>query len=326
MVAPAIIAAARVLGGIVAKKVVPRALPHIRTAAKTARSVVAPKIAQITGRGPAPKAAASALKQYTQGTSKGASIAAGSRLASKIIPKSRTGKVLAAITVGPVAKDLYGRMRPSASRSSGQSLATTSRESIMGGYSEVGGVDSGEGGPMPTIGSAAQLGRIPAIAGLLKDPKVKGALVAAGLLAAGAEALGIIDVIPGVGRPKAKKRKAAKRRKPTKKRKGKKRVSKKKATFKALAREWKKLSPRGKARYEGKFSAYIKVHREMRITAKTRKPAKRRKTTTKRKRLGRRQPAAVKKQQSKMKAGARAWKKYHGPKDYRAFMSSYLKR
>lgn len=325
MVAPALLAAARV----VAPKVVQKVLPKVATKTATVRTAVSPVVQKYAPQvAMSAKKAQTALKGYTSPTSKGTSIAAGASLASKVVPKSLTGKIVAGAVVAPVAKDLYGKI--GGGEKSGQSLATTGRADLYGGYSEVGGVESGAMGVMPTIGSAARVGALPQIQSLIADPRVKGALVAGGLLAAGAEALGIIDVIPGVGRPKAKKKTTAKRKKTTAKTAtARRKATAKKYSFKELAKRWKKLSPAQKAKYEGMFSEYIKVHREKGIAAKTTKrrrktsPVKRRKTT---KTTKRRMPKKVKAQQGKMKAAAKKWRSYKGPMSYREFMSRELKR
>jgi len=331
MVAPALVAAAR----IVATRAAPKVIPRVVTTAKTVKTAVAPTVQKIAPQAAmSVKKAQTAIKGYTKGpTSKGTSIAAGAGLASKLVPKSITGKVIVGATAAPIAKDLYGKI--SGGEKSGQSPATVGRADIYGGYSEVGGVESGAMASMPTIGSAARVGALPQIQGLLADPRVKGALVGAGILAAGAEALGIVDIIPGVGRAKAKKTTARKKAKSvtarakTKTTTARRKASAKAGSFKALAKKWKALSPAQKAKYEGKFSDYIKVHRERLIASKPRKKTstKKRKTTKKRTTAkGRRMPAKVKAQQGKMKAAAKRWRSYKGNMSYREFMSKELKR
>ncbi len=331
MVAPAIAAAARIVAKKVATKVAPRVAST--STAKAVKTAAAPALAKIGIKsGRSKTIVADAAKKYYSGASKGASISAGTKLASKVIPKSKTGKIIAAATIAPVAKDLYGKLPTSSRSGSGGNVALTSRNELAGGFSEVGGVEGGAFEAMPTVGSAARIGALPQVQSLIADPKIKAALVGVGLVGAAAEALGVIDVIPGVGRPKAKT--AAKKRKTTAKKK--KATSAKKraagATFKALAAKWKKLSPQAKARYEGRFSEYIKVHREKAIASKSKprpkkRTTKKRTTKTKRKTGGkRRQTAAVKKQQSKMRAAAKKWKSYKGNLSYQAFMSRELKR
>ena len=332
MVAPAIAAAARLIG----KKLIPKLAKT--ASAKRIATVAAPALAKIgikTGR--SKTIVADAARKYYQGSSKGASIAAGSqiaRLGSKVVPKSLTGKIIVGATVAPIAKDLYGKLGTSSKAQSGMSPALAERGDIFGGYTEVGGVEGGALGAMPTVGSAARIGALPQIQGLLRDPKVQGALVAAGVIAAGAEALGIIDIIPGVGKAKKAKAKAKAKKKTTV---GKRKTAAKRAagaTFKALAKKWKKLSPAAKARYEGMFSEYIKVHREKAISAKSRpKPKKRttqkrttKKRTTQKRTVGKRKMSSgMKKQQAKMRAAAKKWKSYKGRMSYQAFMSKALR-
>jgi len=330
MVAPALVAAAGVAGRLGLKQVAKRALPTVASKAKDLKPVVTAGLSKLGIKsGTSAKRAQEALKTYGSGTSKGASISAGAKLASKVIPKTKTGKVLTAITVAPVAKDLYGKIGTTSKASSGGNLALTDRNDLAGGFTEVGGVEGGAFEGMPSIGSAAQIAKLPQVSGLLSDPKVKAALVGVGLVGAAAEAAGIIDVIPGVGRPKAKRRKTTKKKTTKKKTTAKKRAAG--ATFKALAKKWKKLSPQAKARYEGRFSEYVKVHREKAISSKSKPRYKKKrkttkKTTTKRKGGKRRQTAAVKRQQSKMRAAAKKWKKYNGKLSYQEFMSRELKR
>lgn len=331
MVAPAVAAAASLLGRAGAKQVIKRAVPTVATKSKNIKPVVTAGLSKLGIKtGTSATKAKTALQTYTQGVSKGASISAGAKLASKVVPKSKTGKIIAAATVAPIAKDLYGKVGTTSKASSGGNISLTERNELAGGFTEVGGVEGGAFEAMPTIGSAAKIGALPQVQGLISDPKIKAALAGVGLVGAAAEALGVIDVIPGVGRPKAK---TAKKRKTTAKKK--KTTAKTRAagaSFKALAKKWKKLSPQAKARYEGRFSEYIKVHREKAISSKSKpKYKKRTKRTTKRttkKRTGgkRKQTSAVKRQQSKMKAAAKKWKSYKGNLSYQAFMSRELKK
>lgn len=328
MVAPAIIAAARVAAPKVVARLAPKVVPRATTAAKTVRTAAAPALAKLGVKTTTPKAAQTAIKTYAQGTSKGASIAAGAKLASKVVPKTATGKIITAAALTPVAKDLYGKVKTSSKSGAGMSPSITGREEIYGGFSEVGGVEGGAFEAMPTVGSAARVGALPQVQGLLADPKVKAALVGVGLIGAAAEAAGVIDVIPGFGRPKAK---TTKKRKTTKKTTAKKTAAKRAAgaSFKALAAKWKKLSPQAKARYEGRFSEYIKVHREKAISSKSKPTYKKRTTkrTTKKRSGGKRKMSGkMKAQQSKMRAAAKKWKSYKGSMSYKDFMSKELKR
>lgn len=103
----------------------------------------------------------------------------------------------------------------------------------------------------------------------------------------------------------AERRKAAKK-KPSK--------TSKDPTFKILSKEWKKLSKGDKEYYEGKFSEYVKVQKDMRTKAGT-------KTTKKKtgKKTGKKTT-----QQNRMKAAAKKWKKYTGKLSYQDFMSKEL--
>lgn len=108
------------------------------------------------------------------------------------------------------------------------------------------------------------------------------------------------------------------------------RAARGKYTFAALAKKWNKLSPQNKAKYEGKFSDYVKVHREMGIAAKE--------TTTSR--TSRKRPAGgsqiktrtkrstpqLKRQQTRMKEAAKKWRSYSGRLNYHEFMSKELKK
>ena len=53
--------------------------------------------------------------------------------------------------------------------------------------------------------------------------------------------------------------------------KGKSKLAKVRAYMKQLASKWKKLSQKQKAKYEGKFSEYVKVMMEKKFKAKKRK-------------------------------------------------------
>lgn len=158
----------------------------------------------------------------------------------------------------------------------------------------------------------------------LKNPIVQGALAAAGL-GIGAvvlkKALGKGVVKAVISKVRGGKKKTTTRRKTVAKGKG-------KFTFKALAARWKKLSKSQKAKYENQFSAYIKVHREKGITAKTH--AKPRRVVAGRGKnrgtgKGRNQSTGVKKQQNKMRAAAKKWKSYKGSLKYQDFIKKELR-
>ena len=150
----------------------------------------------------------------------------------------------------------------------------------------------------------------------LKNPVVLGALAAVGI-GVGAYALKktIAKKVIGtvVGKIRGKKKTTAKGKKTSRAK------SNKKYTFAALAKQWKKLSKAGKAKYEGQFSAFIKVKREAGITAK--------KTTTKRKKTtSKKASGTMKKQQNRMRTAAKKWKSYKGNMSYQSFMSKELKK
>ena len=97
-------------------------------------------------------------------------------------------------------------------------------------------------------------------------------------------------------------------------------------SMKGLAKKWKTLSPSSKAKYEGKFSDYVKVKREaIRAKKPSRKTSPKRKTSTKRKASG-----SAKKQQSKMKTAAAKWRKMSAAAkaktSYQKFISKELKK
>lgn len=95
-------------------------------------------------------------------------------------------------------------------------------------------------------------------------------------------------------------------------------------TFKTLSKEWKKLPKGEKDMYEGKFSDYVKVQRDMRSAAAptTTKRAKPKKGKGKAKGKSKKQTA----QQNRMKAAAKKWKKYSGSMSYQEFMSKELNK
>lgn len=236
-------------------------------------------------------------------------------------PMTKLGKVKTAAMIGVGGfglKQTYGFLKPSG------------KEPITGvdGGAEGGEVDTGQGDYRPENDDAGTGSPNP-ITGkgygeYLKNPLVLGALGAAGI-GIGAFALRKTIAKKVIGGAAKKVRGKKKGTKTT--RKGT-RTGTGAYTMKALAKKWKKLSKNTKAKYEGKFSDYIKVHREKGIAAK--------KTTTKRKpqrrnaagkpRFGRRQTPAVKKQQNKMKQAAKAWRKYTGSMSYREFISKELKK
>lgn len=110
--------------------------------------------------------------------------------------------------------------------------------------------------------------------------------------------------------PRAKRKNGAKK-KPSKKSKD--------PTFKTLSKEWKKLSKSEKEYYEGKFSEYVKVQKDMRTKAGT-------KTTKTKKKAGKKQSQKQTTQQNRMKAAAAKWKRYSGKLSYQEFMSKELKK
>lgn len=131
---------------------------------------------------------------------------------------------------------------------------------------------------------------------------------AAGLYAKREEILDTFGLGDGKTIKESKERKKGAKRKPSK--------TSKDPTFKTLSKEWKKLSKSEKEYYEGKFSEYVKVQKDMRTKAGT-------KTTEKKtgKKTGKKTT-----QQNRMKAAAKKWKKYSGKLSYQEFMSKELKK
>ena len=92
-------------------------------------------------------------------------------------------------------------------------------------------------------------------------------------------------------------------------------------TFKVLSKEWKKLSKSNKEYYEGKFSEYVKVQKDMRTKAGSQANVKKSK-----KKPGKKQSKKQTTQQNRMKAAAAKWKRYNGKLSYQEFMSKELKK